>query len=85
MYRLVLILLLSITTALTACAREPGALAGAADLGAEWPGGFFCPCHRSRFDLAGRVFKAVPAPLNLEIPPHTYLSATRLLIGQDRT
>lgn len=57
--------------------------AGAADLGSDWPGGFFCPCHRSRFDLAGRVFKRVPAPLNLEIPPHTYLSATRLLIGQD--
>lgn len=56
----------------------------AADLGADWPGGFYCPCHGSKFDLAGRVFKNVPAPLNLEIPPHTYLSDTRLLIGDDR-
>lgn len=57
---------------------------GAADLGgADWPGGFFCPCHGSKFDLAARVFKDVPAPLNLEIPPHKYLSDTRVLIGQD--
>lgn len=54
-----------------------------ADLGADWPGGFFCPCHGSRFDLAGRVFKGVPAPKNLEIPPHKYLSDTRILIGVD--
>jgi ubiquinol-cytochrome c reductase iron-sulfur subunit len=57
--------------------------AGAPDLGSDWPGGFYCPCHGSKFDLAGRVFKNVPAPLNLEIPPHTYLSETRLLIGED--
>lgn len=57
--------------------------AGAADLGADWGGGFFCPCHGSRFDLAARVFKGVPAPTNLEIPPHKYLSDTRLLIGDD--
>lgn len=56
---------------------------GAADLGADWPGGFFCPCHGSRFDLSARVFKDVPAPLNLEIPPHKYLSDSRLLIGED--
>lgn len=56
---------------------------GAADLGADWPGGFFCPCHGSRFDLAARVFKDVPAPLNLEIPPHKYLSDTRILVGED--
>jgi len=56
---------------------------GAADLGADWGGGFFCPCHGSRFDLAARVFKGVPAPTNLEIPPHQYLSDTRLLIGDD--
>lgn len=54
-----------------------------ADIGREWPGGFFCPCHKSKFDLAGRVFKRVPAPLNLVIPPHRYLSDTRLLIGED--
>jgi len=56
---------------------------GAADLGADWEGGFFCPCHGSKFDLAGRVYKGVPAPTNLDIPPHTYLSETELLIGED--
>ena len=56
---------------------------GPADLGADWPGGWFCPCHGSRFDLAARVFKDVPAPLNLVIPPHKYLSDARLLIGED--
>ncbi|MGE5027283.1 MAG: ubiquinol-cytochrome c reductase iron-sulfur subunit [Betaproteobacteria bacterium] len=56
---------------------------GAADLGGDWPGGFFCPCHGSRFDLAGRVFKGVPAPINLEIPPHKYLSDSRILVGDD--
>jgi ubiquinol-cytochrome c reductase iron-sulfur subunit len=56
---------------------------GAADLGADWPGGFFCPCHGSRFDLAARVFKGVPAPTNLVIPPHQYLSDTKLLVGVD--
>ncbi|KOR31546.1 hypothetical protein TI04_00270 [Achromatium sp. WMS2] len=54
-----------------------------ADLGANWKGGFFCPCHGSRFDLAGRVFKGVPAPLNLVIPPHKFLSDTVVLIGED--
>jgi len=57
--------------------------AGAADLGADWEGGFFCPCHGSKFDLAGRVYKSVPAPLNLVIPPHRYLSETELVIGED--
>ena len=57
---------------------------GPADLGADWLGGFFCPCHGSKFDLAGRVFKGVPAPKNLEIPPHKYLSDTRVLIGDDK-
>jgi ubiquinol-cytochrome c reductase iron-sulfur subunit len=52
-------------------------------LGPEWKGGFFCPCHGSRFDLAGRVFQGVPAPLNLEVPPHFFISDTRIRIGQD--
>lgn len=56
---------------------------GPADLGADWPGGFFCPCHGSKFDLAARVFKDVPAPTNLEIPPHKYLSESRIIIGDD--
>ena len=57
--------------------------AGAADLGADWEGGFFCPCHGSKFDIAGRVYKSVPAPTNLVIPPHRYLSETELVIGED--
>ena len=56
---------------------------GAADLGSDWPGGFFCPCHGSRFDLAARVFKGVPAPTNLVIPPHQYLGDAKILIGVD--
>jgi len=56
----------------------------ASGLGADWVGGFFCPCHGSKFDLAGRVYKGAPAPSNLEVPPHTYLSETRVLIGGDR-
>ena len=54
-----------------------------ADLGADWKGGFFCPCHGSRFDLAGRVFAGVPAPKNLEIPPYQYLTDTTILVGSD--
>ena len=54
-----------------------------ADLGADWLGGFFCPCHQSKFDLAGRVYKGVPAPTNLVVPPHRYLSDTRVVIGED--
>ena len=54
-----------------------------ADLGADWLGGFFCPCHGSKFDLAGRVYKNVPAPTNLIVPPHTYLSENELLIGSE--
>lgn len=54
-----------------------------ADLGPQWAGGFFCPCHGSKFDLAGRVFKGVPAPLNLQVPPHRYLNESTILIGED--
>ena len=52
-----------------------------ADLGPAWKGGFFCPCHGSRFDLAGRVYKGVPAPTNMEVPAYRYLSDSRVLIG----
>ena len=54
------------------------------DLGPDWKGGFFCPCHGSRFDLAARVFKGVPAPTNLVIPIHMYLNDTTILVGQDQ-
>jgi len=50
----------------------------------DWQGGFLCPCHGSTFDLAGRVFKNKPAPDNLEVPPHMYLSDTKLLVGEDK-
>ena len=50
----------------------------------DWAGGFFCPCHGSTFDIAGRVFKNKPAPDNLEVPPHMYLSDSVLLIGEDK-
>jgi ubiquinol-cytochrome c reductase iron-sulfur subunit len=54
-----------------------------ADLGPDWLGGFFCPCHQSKFDLAGRVYKGVPAPTNLVIPPHKYLADTKVVVGED--
>lgn len=53
------------------------------DLGPGWKGGFFCPCHGSKFDLAGRVYKGVPAPTNMEIPPYMFLDDTRVLVGVD--
>jgi len=52
---------------------------------ADWPGGFYCPCHGSKFDLAGRVFKGVPAPANLTVPPYSFVSDGRILVGSDAT
>ncbi len=60
---------------------QPGPQASLPD---DWAGGFFCPCHGSLFDLAGRVFSNMPAPDNLEVPPHMYLSDTRILVGEDK-
>lgn len=57
--------------------------AGLPELGADWPGGFFCPCHGSRFDLAGRVFEGSPASVNLVVPPHTFASERTLIVGLD--
>ena len=57
---------------------ELGASSGLSD---DWLGGFFCPCHGSKFDLAGRVYKNVPAPTNLEVPPHSFISDNRVVIG----
>ncbi|MGR9053603.1 MAG: ubiquinol-cytochrome c reductase iron-sulfur subunit [Gammaproteobacteria bacterium] len=56
---------------------------GPADLGSDWKGGFFCPCHGSLFDLAGRVYRGVPAPTNLVIPPYRYVTDTQIIIGED--
>ena len=56
----------------------------ASGLSEDWLGGFFCPCHGSKFDLAGRVYKNVPAPTNLEVPPHSFLSDSRIVIGTGR-
>lgn len=60
---------------------QPGAQPSLPD---DWQGGFLCPCHGSTFDFAGRVYKNKPAPDNLEVPPHMYLSDTKLLIGEDK-
>ena len=65
------------------CAPTPRFEVGPADLGPDWPGGFFCPCHGSKFDLAGRVFTGVPAPSNLLVPPHRYINDSTILIGAD--
>lgn len=55
------------------------------DLGSDWVGGYFCPCHGSRFDLAGRVFKGVPAPTNLIIPPYYFISDTQIRVGENES
>jgi len=55
-----------------------------AEMGADWPGGFYCPCHGSKFDVAGRVYKGSPAPTNLEVPPYMYLSESTILVGEDQ-
>lgn len=55
----------------------------APDLGADWDGGFFCPCHGSKFDMAGRVYSGVPAPYNLEVPPYRYVDDNNIVIGED--
>jgi ubiquinol-cytochrome c reductase iron-sulfur subunit len=61
-----------------------GAESANPSVGDDWKGGFFCPCHGSTFDMAGRVFKNKPAPTNLEVPPHQYLGDSRIVIGQDK-
>lgn len=65
------------------CSPQGKAADAKAEMGADWAGGFLCPCHGSKFDLAGRVYKGAPAPKNMEVPEHMYLSDTKILIGQD--
>lgn len=66
------------------CSPQLKPVTDRAEMGADWPGGFYCPCHGSKFDLAGRVFKGSPAPINLDVPPYTYLSDNTILIGDDK-
>ena len=67
------------------CSPSQKFKAGAEEgMAGDWLGGFLCPCHGSTFDFAGRVFKAKPAPTNLEVPPHVYLADTRIMIGEDK-
>lgn len=79
-----ILILLGLCTHL-GCAPTYRPEVGAEDLGGEeWYGGFFCPCHGSKFDLAGRVYAGVPAPTNLEIPPHRFESDEVVIIGEDQ-
>jgi len=66
------------------CSPQPKPADDKGEMGGDWSGGFLCPCHGSKFDLAGRVFKGSPAPINLEVPPYAYLSDSKLLIGDDK-
>ena len=66
------------------CAPLDKFMPGDVTVSADWPGGFFCPCHGSKFDLSGRVFKDVPAPTNLSVPPYQFVSDTRILIGVEK-
>jgi ubiquinol-cytochrome c reductase iron-sulfur subunit len=66
------------------CSPQMKTAEAKAEMGADWAGGFYCACHGSKFDLAGRVFRGAPAPTNLTVPPHTFLSDSTLLIGEDK-
>ncbi len=65
------------------CSPQPRPAEAKAEMGGDWVGGFYCPCHGSKFDYAGRVFRGAPAPTNLKVPPYTLLSDTTLVIGED--
>ena len=66
------------------CSPQLKAADAKAEMGADWVGGFYCPCHGSKFDYAGRVFRGAPAPTNLPVPPYTFVSDAQLLIGEDK-
>ena len=65
------------------CSPQLKSAEAKAEMGADWAGGFYCPCHGSKFDFAGRVFNGSPAPLNLVVPPYTVVSDTKVVIGED--
>ena len=77
------ILLLEAVCTHLGCIPSFRPVVGASDLGGSWPGGFYCPCHGSKFDLAGRVFKGSPAPTNLRIPAYRFPTDSTLVIGVD--
>jgi ubiquinol-cytochrome c reductase iron-sulfur subunit len=77
-----LLVLVGVCTHLGCSPQEKPAEAKA-EMGADWPGGFYCPCHGSKFDFAGRVFNGSPAPTNLVVPPYTVVSDTKVVIGED--
>jgi len=79
-----LLVLVGICTHLGCSPMQKFQVGPASGMGDDWLGGFFCPCHGSKFDLAGRVYKNVPAPTNLPVPPYAFLSDTRLIIGEDK-
>src|SRR5688572_27155175 len=66
------------------CSPQLKAADAKGEMGGDWVGGFYCPCHGSKFDYAGRVFRGAPAPTNLTVPPYTFISAGSLLIGEDK-
>lgn len=66
------------------CSPQTKSAEAKAEMGADWVGGFYCACHGSKFDLAGRVYRGSPAPTNLVVPPHTYLSDGTILVGEDQ-
>jgi len=78
-----ILVLVGICTHLGCVPVQRFAVGETSGLGDNWPGGYFCPCHGSKFDLAGRVFKNVPAPTNLVVPPHHYATGTNIVIGTD--
>jgi len=65
------------------CSPQLKSAEARAEMGADWPGGFYCPCHGSKFDYAGRVFRGAPAPTNLRVPPYTFTTETAMVIGED--
>jgi ubiquinol-cytochrome c reductase iron-sulfur subunit len=66
------------------CSPQSKGAEATAEMGADWAGGFLCPCHGSKFDLAGRVYKGAPAPVNMDVPPYMFLSDNTILIGDDK-
>ncbi|MDH4133491.1 MAG: ubiquinol-cytochrome c reductase iron-sulfur subunit [Gammaproteobacteria bacterium] len=78
------LVLVGVCTHLGCSPQQKTQIGPVSGMGEDWPGGFFCPCHGSKFDLSGRVYKNVPAPTNLPVPPHMFVGDTKILIGEDK-